>query len=250
MASGESASECVDLGMNWDDKLRNSRAKNKSVAELDIIAKSRMNDGQCIMAIDRSNKFYRPIYRTDADTCCWPMWREFKVGYRYKFTILRYPDDTAEALTPYPHRNEDTLVEKEVELVEEEVERESGDRRSDLYDCLYKSAVSNIEDIFEEIQGRKYVDELTECSSFGILRCKERDLRVETNEYGKKRLIISLPDNVKYDLPLKAYEYDYPGNNNTEALVLLGLGRPYDKEGQYSPKRCYILVVGILKREQ
>ena len=94
------------------------KIEEESFEELDIIAKTRMKGGHCIMALDQKNRFRRPIYTTEMDACCWPPSNRFEVGHRYKFTILRHPEDRkTEALTPYPHRNEDTVVGRDVQMV-------------------------------------------------------------------------------------------------------------------------------------
>ena len=80
--------------------------------ELDIICKTTMNGGRCVVGLDQGNRLRRPIYNTAKDSCCWPVDKNFKVWNRCKFNVLRHPDAVTEPPTPFPHSNEDTVVEK------------------------------------------------------------------------------------------------------------------------------------------
>ena len=90
----------------------------------------------------------------------------------------------------------------------------------------------------------KISTEDTMCPSVGVIRCSEDDLMMYEN-FGKTRLTIAHC----FDFPIKALDFDVPRNEGREAIVLLGLGRPWNNEGQYYPARCYVLVINILIRE-
>ena len=216
--------------------------ENAAEVQMDIVAKTHMNGGYCIMALDGTNRFRRPIYRTETDACCWPIFFNFKVGQRYRFTVLKQPEAIVNLPTPFPHRNEDIVVDSRVEIIKLTY-------RSELYNRLLNKAESRIEDIFRPLYNKKYVVENTKCRSVGVLKCPERSLRLETNQSGKRRLIIPIPEGSTYDLPFTGYEYDFPNLlSNDMALVRLGLGRPFDGNGHYHPRRCYILALNIFTR--
>ena len=102
----------------------------------------------------------------------------------------------------YPHSTEDTVV-------EEEYEPEHKMDSTSLYDRLSGIAEWNSEDIFPQLKERKFVDEKTVCPSVGILKCREKDLRVEPNSWNnsKQRLNICLPGQGYYNFDLTGLEY-------------------------------------------
>ena len=108
--------------------------------------------------------------------------------------------------------------------------------------------MSSPEDIFTYIQDYRYVDENTRCASVGVVRCPESSMHLGWNEFGKRRLIIAIPGEPVWDLPVTGLTYDEPRQSDDEALILLGLGRAYDNEGRYNPPRCYLLVLNIFTR--
>ena len=216
--------------------------ENSAEEEMDIVAKTSMNGGYCIMTLDGMNRFRRPIYRIDTDACCWPISFNFKVGGRYRFTVLGEHQTTMTVPTPYPHCSEDTVVDSRVDMTKIT-------DRFELYNRLLNKADSRIEDIFGPLHNEKYVVENTKCRSVGVLKCPERNLRFETNQSGKRRLIITTAGGSTYDLPFTGFEYAFPNSLSKDvALVLLGLGRPFDGNGCYHPRRCYILALNIFTR--
>ena len=230
----ESRNEHQKINFEVEDGLENSAEE-----EMDIVAKTSMNGGYCIMSLDGMNRFRRPIYRIETDACCWPISFNFKVGERYRFTVLGEHQTTMTVPTPYPHCSEDTIVDARVNVVKIT-------DRSELYNRLLNKAESRLEDIFGPLYNQKYVVENTRCRSVGVLKCLERNLRLETNQSGKRRLKITMAEGSTYDLPFTGLEYDFPNLlSNDVALVLLGLGRPFDGNGYYHPRRCYILALNI-----
>ena len=65
-----------------------------SQIDLVITGKTRMNNGRCVMGLDKRNILLRPIDRTLPNSCCWSEDKNFKIWNRYRFKVLRHPDAT------------------------------------------------------------------------------------------------------------------------------------------------------------
>ena len=228
-----------DLHFNIPDEV----LEEPSEIDLDIIGETRMKKGRCVMGLDKRNRLLRPINRTLPNSCCWSKDKNFKVWNRYRFKVLRHPDATTEAPTPFPHSTEDTVVEENTRHMEKA-------DRSSLFNRMLSIAVSKPEEIFGPLQDKKFVNKDTKCCSVGIVKCKERNITVKPNRYApaKKRLVMNLSDQGVCDFSLTGLEYDEPGQNDNTVLVLLGLARPWDRNCIYSPARCYVLALNIIKQ--
>ena len=170
-----------------------------SEIDLDIICETRMNKGHYVMGLDKRNRLLRPINRTLPNSCCWSEDKNFKVWNRYRFKVLRHPDATTKAPTPFPHSTEDTVVEENTRHMEKA-------DRSSLFNRMLSIGVSKPEDIFGPLQNKGFVNKDTKCHSVGIVKCKERNITVKPNRYApkKKRLVINLPGQGVYDFSLRA----------------------------------------------
>ncbi|VDH97555.1 Hypothetical predicted protein [Mytilus galloprovincialis] len=202
---------------------------------LKIIAKTNMNKGICYLGLEEStNCIYRPIFNIFNQQCCWPINKQLILGKLYKFDVIAYPNPTT-YFTPFPHRKEDMIV--------------SGfvccglPIPTPVYPSLSHLAKKDIKDIFKDIKKKRYVYENTKCSSVGILRSCAF---IQFNEFKKKNYCKILCKSGVYFLPITAMTYDNIGISYTDALIVLGLGRPYrGKTDEYDPARCYLIVVGI-----
>lgn len=193
--------------------------------------------------------FVRPILRTETSQCCWvPTDPPFQVGEVHLFQIsCRHPPEI-----PHPHRADDVLLEYRQIL--------SGNPNMPdlLYDHLVSHSHQSVMDVFGDtnIVQKEYIVEViegTDCPSVGICRCKGKNLQFYANEYGKKRCKINQQEALSFDFPitccsLQTYGILPPADDNV--LVILGLGRPFDGNGKFDPKRCYILIIGIISEHE
>lgn len=222
-----------------------------TLISLRIIAKTRMNNGYCYLGFNEATgRILRPILTTETNKCCWPRHFDFQLFESYCFVViflpLRLPGSLPcaqhspdgldqQPLTPYPHAYEDVLVESpEAEYIDEQ------------FDIEFLVSISKLDvaDIFPGMQERKYIYLNDNTSSVGILRCKAEHVMRYVDDFDKNRCNIVVPSGI-YDFPFTAIEYDDDIHPNDDVLVVLGLARPYDRDGEYLPPRCYILVVGF-----
>ena len=241
------------LGDEYDEYVEDHRDFNipdealekPTETELYIVAKTYMNAGYCLMGFDRDNTFKRPIYRTEVSSCCWPRDENFKLWHRYKFTVLRHPGAQTEAPTPLPHSTEDTVVEQNFQVI-------GGTAKADLFNRLLGIAKSKPEDIFPPLKFKRYVFKDANCPSVGILKCKGKNLEVKKikakNGAEKKRLVVTLPYRDVYDFSLTGLAYQDPDQSDDTYLVLLGLARPWNNNGDFNPERCYVLALNVFKQ--
>ena len=217
-----------------------------SELELDIIARTAMNQGYCYMGIDSQDRLFRPIFNTGQGQCCWPYQKFFEVGDRVKFRVLRHPntnlDQQENNLTNYPHATEDTVVSQDTKVI-------GKFDKSKLYSRLYNKAKPDVDQIFGPLFDRKYVNEDKRCCSAGLLRCKEKDLQYEIGYNGKRRLVIDIPNKPSYNFPFTSLDEGDRriSNSNRNVVVLLGLGRGFDAGGRFNRKRCYVLTLNFFK---
>ena len=117
---------------------------------------------------------------------------------------------------------------------------------------LVPSSTTVVTDIFlDKIKEKRYIEECTNCPSVGILRCKVTDIKI-------------LEDDSKYRCKIFS-EFNFPVTAQNRALlitdladcapensllVLLGLARPFTGENNFNPRRCYIMVIGIIRKEK
>ena len=234
--------KCESLFQKYDDVSLEDITpivEKERFLHLRIVAKTYMSRGHCYIGFDENQgKLLRPLYKTATNACCWHgKGQSFNVGKSYKFKLLRHPNDDGDPPTPLPHSNEDTVVE------ECEDYAETNETASDFLSGLRAVARTEINAIFSQVLPRKFVTAKTNTNSVGILRCKEGDIDIFQNHYGKNRCSIR---NQVRDIPLTALEYDKPvASGIRDALVVLGLGRPWNNDGKCNPARCYLLVVGI-----
>lgn len=208
-----------------------------AVVVLRIIAKTTMNYGNCYLGIDESTgRIFRPIKNTEPRLCCWPSNTNLCLGLSYRFGVILNPDNTATFATPFPHCNEDMVVNS--------IERENTTQFNIQILMNPNITHPDISFIFTGIQELKYLNENEQSRSAGILRCRSNMVKMYTTIYNKLRCTITLASGV-YDLPVTALHYDVLPQDNKDIIVVLGLGRPISKNGEFKPQRCYILVVGL-----
>lgn len=225
---------------------------------LRIICKSSMNNGFCYLGLEEATKrIFRPISNTVLQSCCWPQNNTsisnintengeclivFEVGQLIQFQILNHPDDNVPQ-TPYPHRYEDLVVNKCATLVLPQLS----------WDIAASSPLQyNVSDIFPFMKFFKYVEENIVCPSAGILHTPRVNVQIENKPNGKTRAYITQWSNgmpFTFDFPVKAVASVAVPPEAVSCIVILGLGRPWagrDPHMPFNPKRCYILVVGIV----
>ena len=223
--------------------------------QLRVIVKTKMNNGFCYMGWDMNeHRLVRPILRTGTSQCCWRTTDPpLQVGEMHRFQITcRHPPEI-----PHPHRTNDVQLEYRQRL------DESPDIPS-LYNLLVSHSRQNVMDVFGDnnIVQKKYVIEGTECPSVGIYRCKGKNLQLYTSKYingkSKKRCTINPEagnegavggDPLSFDFPITCLDVNDSPDDDINVLVILGLGRPFDGNGQFQPKRCYILIIGIISEQ-
>ncbi len=210
-----------------------------------IVAKAKMKGGLCYMGYDNNtNKLIRPLLFS-ARKQCWERGNDFIVGETIIFNVTR----RCPVQSSLPHRSDDFLVDRKVSRK---------NAAGILSPTAMFEALSEFESSFtvEEIFGNEdktFVKAGTACPSVAIYSCKGQNVTlytelVEDKKYGglkqRRRCIIWEPL-VEYDLSITAEEsYEQPkGDDNV--LLLLGLGRPLEKENE---KRCYIFVIGMFTK--
>ena len=220
-----------------------------------IIAKTRMNKGHCYIGFSvEDKKLYRPIYRNLPGTCCWPQDKSMELGAFYGFSNTFLDPDTSK-----PHHNNDLLVTEHIKSGESEPK----DNLNKLYEYLLPLSKEKIPDLFgsNEIYNayktKAYVEEGVDCNSFGILKTKVKNvdfivqdnkdklrLQIEDDEEGRNNNLImswtSLEDVcAKKKLLEKSNQDDF-------CLVIIGLGRSFNPDNQWSKGRCYFLAIGAV----
>lgn len=204
---------------------------------LRIIAKTRMNNGHCYLGLnEETGRIYRPITRTQPETCCWPSTRNFSLLKSYRFRVTFNPDHPIEDFfTPLPHRYEDMVVASFV------TEEDTGQFDSL---CLLNKAERDVNEIFPGIQEKRYLNENADSRSTGILKCRSENVSIYFNDWDKRRCSIQM-DSGSYEFPVTGIDMENIPDESKDLFVVLGLARPYNKDSEYVPARCYILVVGL-----
>ncbi|CAC5384867.1 unnamed protein product [Mytilus coruscus] len=229
-----------DLDQYSEDFTLNSIPSTPPTSDivLRIIAKTRMNNGYCYLGFDEENeRLYRSIISTLAGTCCWPSRRDFYLKKSYRFQVTLNPDENnVDFLTPYPHCNEDMVVDS---VVTEEKTTPF------TVQVLLSRAKLDINEVFLDMKEKRYLNEDADSPSAGILKCSSKNMsRYFNDNYGKHRYLIRLPSGV-YDLPITGINHVEIPKFDKEVVVVLGLGRPYNRGGSFNPARCYILIVAL-----
>ena len=201
---------------------------------------------ECVMAwSEEENRLVRPV--TNLHTNSWDS-GTFAVGCTYEFVILnRNPESDK------PHKSEDILVANEESNIP--TPRDGQRSETEMYEMLESSSMDSVTDLFPDVvKENKYIVELTDCRSAGILSCRVRDIRLYMNDWGKERCEIFQD----YDFPITAKNRESVKTGLTDCspddplLVLLGLGRAFagSEPNHYNPRRCYIMVIGIIRKSQ
>ena len=235
--------EFFDYDEDFEDYLPHLEEYELTEEELKLlmIVKTRMNNGYCYIGWDIDNKaLIRPVLRTATNMCCWTTTDpELQVGEQYRFQVrARYLSEI-----PFPHKSNDVQVDFSGHLPAGNLS---------LFDILVENSCQRVEDVFmgaANIKERRYIPENTECSSAGIYRCSGKNVEVSvmTRKDGKirKRCMVKEGE-VSFTFPFTSLEPYHPTSNG-DVLVILGLARPFKGyEGEYSPLRCCILVLGII----
>ena len=222
--------------------------------QLVIVASTFMRNGfECVIgwSID-DNKLIRPVTNLAGNS--W-IFGTFTVGCKYQFVIV----DSNPSAAIYPHKSEDIIVEAVPVLVVNTfslpvVPSVPMNTESQLYNMLFGSSVESVYSVFAPgvIHEGKYIIEGSECPSVGILQCNLGDIMMFKNPFNMSATRCRIFQ--VFDFPVTAQKQDALLKSlnerpaNTPVLVLLGLARPFAGTGVnvYSPRRCYILVIGAI----
>lgn len=243
-------SDDFDFGWNDNDDWYDYCDDLPSIGEYDftqdqlnllIIVKTKMNNGYCFIGWDMiSGGLVRPILRTATNQCCWqetdPV---LDVGQQHRFQV--YSRNLKEI--PFPHKSNDVLVHYLESIPAEEIT---------MFDLLGAESCNRVEDVFNgaDIKERRYVIEGDMCPSAGIYRCSGKNLSVFDFKFRdgnmKKRCQI-IEGEITFLFPITALQPYFP--TNEDVLVIIGLARPFPGyNGEYNPKRCTIIVLGIIPK--
>ena len=220
--------------------------------QLVIVASTFMRNGfECVIGWSIEDmKLIRPVTNVAGNS--WKL-ETFTVGCQYEFVIV----DSNPSDAIYPHKSEDIIVGATPDLMFSTdpltgVPFVPVNTESQMYNMLFGSSVESVYSVFAPgvIYEGKYIIEGTECPSVGILQCNLGDIMMYKNPFNKSRCRIFQV----FDFPVTAQNRDALLNSlnerpaNTSVLVLLGLGRPFAGTGDnvYNPRRCYILVIGVI----
>ena len=225
--------------------------------KLVVVASTFMsNSFECVIGWSiEDKKLIRPVTNLEGNS--WFL-GTFTVGRKYKFEIVN--SNSSNAI--YPHKSEDIIVKDPRQRV---ITRRHPDdppvpvqfTESQMYNMLFGSSVESVSSVFYpgDIYDRKYITEGTKCPSVGILQCNLGDIRMFKSSFkmSATRCRIEISKQM-FVFPVKAQNEDALSMSlkersaNTPVLVLLGLARPFAGTGDnsYNPRRCYILVIGVI----
>lgn len=244
-----------------------------------IVAATFMSPGfECVIGWSEARQeFVRPV-TTFTTNRSWPV-GTFIVGRQYRFKVVSlYPESSL-----FPHQTEDVLVlpnpaAQTVPVILVEFTAFPGSqmepvplqipkiqpiyyKESRLYHLLYESSVHSIPEVFAPaiIAQNRYIVEGTKCPSVGVLRCLQNEI------FFYPYTSVTIGNGVEIRLRCKIQGFDFPvtaqnGNSlfrsrierpvddNRKILVLLGLGRPFAGgiNNSFTPRRCYILLIGVI----
>lgn len=243
------------------ERLKCLRLESQNLTLVVVASTFMSNNFECVIGWSiKGKKLIRPVTNLEGNS--W-ISGTFTVGCKYKFVIV----DSNPGNAIYPHKSEDIIVE---ENPLQKVIRDSVPRlpvqftESEMYDMLFGSSVESVSSVFDPgvICEGKYIMAETECPSVGILRCKVGEIEMYEKTYPanpsrtSKRCRISQGLET-FDFPVKAQNgnalmtfYSPPSAEyeNNPILVLLGLGRPFAGDGNvFVPRRCYILLIGVIR---
>ena len=227
---------------------------NSQSLQLVIVASTFMRDGfECVIGWSiENNKLIRPVTNLAGNS--WIL-GTFTVGCKYQFVI--FDSNPSDAI--YPHKSEDIIVGATPVLLVSTVPISGAlavpvNTESQMYNMLFGSSVRSVFNVFAPgvIHEGKYIIEGTECPSVGILQCNLGDIMMFKNPFNMSATRCRIFQ--VFDFPVKAQNQDALLKSlnerppNTPVLVLLGLGRPFAGTGVnvYNPRRCYILVIGVI----
>ena len=224
-----------------DEPISNLQIEDR--VELIIVASTFMDQDEifeCVMAWKKvEKKLLRPV--TNVKKHSWRL-GTFTLGLTYEFVIR---DSTPKSA--WPHKHEDIVVH------ESPLSRGVQLREPELYKMLVHSSRTFVSDIFppDEMKEKRYIEEFTKCPSVGILRCEVRNIEIYKDDSKYKCKIF--PD---LDFPVTAQNRESLRPNladctpESSLLVLLGLARPFaGNKNNFNPRRCYILVIGIIREK-
>ena len=217
-----------------------------------IVAKTKMNRGFCYMGLSLEHKcFYRPIHCEAPSQCCWKSDEDMTVGAFYGFQNV-YRDPT----TSLPHKNNDLIVTNEYKCGE----ANPYDNLEDCYKWMsqMKLVCNTIAEIFPKMifpeRSTPYVVEGENSQSVGILKVKLKNLQFyQKMEYGKEKLRVKITDSEERTVDVSWTSYAIPDVEDSEddpesnALILLGLARGWDRDKKWPEKRCCLLAIGLFQ---
>ena len=248
-----------------------------------IIACTFMSNGfECVIAWSEArNELVRPL--TNFVTNSWPK-GTFVVGHQYQFMVVDlYP---ASSLFPHQTEDVLVLpnvVVQTIPVIETHpaflrdpffpsrhapmlqalpVIRPVHFSEIHLYNLLCNSSFQSVAEVFApgEIKEMRYIVEGTECPSVGIIHCTRSDIffyNFSAVDAGGNTVETRWRCKVQgFDFPVTAQDRDVlllstvtqSAQPNRKILVLLGLARPFSGGNgkTFSPRRCYILVLGVI----
>ena len=191
----------------------------------------------------------RPLRGFDARH--WP--KSFaEVGILAVGNELRLKGLGTEGRRGFPHANEDIPVEERVEVV-------ASFKGSELTKRLHDSLSQSVEEIFGDcLIDKKYVHEGSRCPSLGVVEIDSRRMGFKFQR-GKLRCWFYDATNTPYDFCVADYELQALSiaeglepiqsrqRGCRRAHVRLGLAHGWTgPEGDYSPRRCYVQINGII----
>ena len=107
--------------------------------------------------------------------------------------------------------------------------------------------------IFPE-RGTPYVVEGENSQSVGILKVKLKSLQFyQKLEYGKEKSRVKITDSEERKVDISWTSYAIPDVEDSEddpesnALILLGLARGWDRDKKWPEKRCCLLAIGLFQ---
>lgn len=217
--------------------------KTGSSYTLTIFLESPMRAGSCYLGLEETTgKIFR--LRDPHGRFVWPGFPLFTVGKRYIF----FKADT-EYVSPFC---EDICV---LPSSTRCVETEGDDSITEpIFEKLLLRAHPSVEGVFNfQVKGCKYINEGCKCPAFGIWEYSGGgiDIYEQSDDYRDQQKRISLGG---YDFPYKGY---FPcakierRETDTPLLVVVGLSEPFagSEDNIFNPRRCYIMVFGILFNE-
>lgn len=221
---------------------------------------TRMNSGDyCIAGWDiHSHKMVRPLQASGSNWKLGTNRSVFAVGN----LINCVPSGKRNSV--YPHATEDLILSTPPTLLQQFDELTT-------YSLLIENSFNSIREIFGcQPAENKYIPDGTKCSSLGGLRVERNRVHFIEDGYHKLRLHLNDIENTVYWLPItcdhlrsifspvdenavphfgvaEANEWLCVNPPDCKVILRVGLARAWaGKDGEWSPRRCYVQLNGIV----